>query len=273
MRNDSKQSKTEYKSIKRFCNQLTFIAIMLSILTIAGYKLASDARKQEHEYTSMVIGTITKPTSYKITIQYQNQPIDFNLLSPSGTEYNEYSKSNGSTAYTYTDDGSMITLHFNTSEYGDWILSYNHRYHNNNLKINVTELPYEGLVPTDIRAVIMDDELFFEFMPYSGTGKEHEYVNYYILGYTDGTNNGSCGIIDKDKHIIETNKKVSDTYEITDAFKSADYPNIRLVTYQTECNNSDQYYSNVIVDDIEIINTKTGEDDANETEEIQDTSN
>lgn len=276
MRKYSKQSTTEYKNLKRFCNQLTFIAIVLTVLTVVSYKIIKDIRTTEHEYTSMVIGTITKPTSYKITIQYKNRPIDFKIISPSGTEYTVYSKSNDNTKYEFTDDGTALTMCFDTSDYGEWTLNYNHRYHNNNLKINVNELPYNGLIANDIKAVIKGNTLTFEFTPYMGTGNEHIEINYYILGYTDGINNGSCGIVDGGKHIVETNTKVSDVYTINHSFMESESPSIRLITYQNECNSSDKYYSNIIIYDIEVIDTDTteiGEEDVNETEKIQDTSN
>lgn len=244
-------NKQPTNSLKRLSIQLTILAIVFSSLLFAAYRLTKKTRTNEHEYVSMAIGTIDKPTSYEIVIQYKDKPVGIKVISPTGTVYDTYTIDSDNTRYSYTDDGSAITINMDTADYGDWVLNYNHAHHNKNLKINIQEEPYNGLCPIDIKATIVNEKLLLQFMPYAKNGNEKTTVKYYILGYPDGSSSNGYGVPDNKMHEILTNELVTDTYDVTDEFLSGKHPTIRLVTYQSECNASDNYYSNTIIKDIE----------------------
>lgn len=264
MTKHSKQSTNQYSNLKKFSMQLIGLTVVFVCVLCVMYKCAWNARKEEKRYVSMEIGEIEKPTSYKIAIQYQNKPVGIKLVSPTGTEYDEYDRDADNTHYTYADTDNTITLTVDTADYGSWQLKYNHDYHNKNLKINVQEQPYNGLLPLNVTASVTGNELTIQFTPYTGNGTETVPVKYYVLGYADGSNSNGYGIKQNDIKTITTNETVTDTYEITSNFLSGRYPSIRLVTYQSECETEDPYYSNTIIKNITITDADasvTSEDD------------
>lgn len=269
----------EYKRIKQFRNQLVIIAIVLTTLTIAGYSITRAMRTQEHEFKTMTIGTVTEPCSYEVSITYKDNPIDYQIISPSGTVFTEKKQTTGETTIVTSDTGDKILIYITTCEKGDWLLKYNHRYHNTNLKINASQTDYAGLAPMDTTAVLKGNELTFSFVPYTGNGTEKIDIHYYILGYAGSSNAGlSFHTTDKPDNelIVKTNTKVEDTYIVTDVFKNAAYKQLRLICYQTNCNKDDPYYCNVMINQIEILEDESAANNGvltDETEEIQNASN
>lgn len=243
----------------RLCFAATAVSIAFSYLTFISYKKARDIRDEEHAYASIDVIDVTKPTGCQIAIEYKNFPIGFKLVSPSGTEYSTVNISQNGTDYAYTDKNSAILIYFNTTEYGTWKLVYNHSYHNTDLRITAKEVAYNGLKPMNIQAYIKNGRLHVEFMPYTGTGNENIEINYYVLGYAKSEGGVPNAIKNNDIKTITTNMFVQDDYDVTDEFINSSNSVVRLITYQTECGNSDKYYSNVIITNIKYMDSKEGE--------------
>lgn len=242
----------------RLCFAATAVSIALLYLTFISYKKACDIRDAEHAYTTIDVIDVTKPTGCQIAIEYKNFPIGFRLVSPSGIEYSTTNISQNGTNYAYTNKNSAILIYFNTTEYGTWKLVYNHSYHNTDLHITAKEVAYEGLILMNIQTYIKDGRLHVEFMPYTGTGDENVEINYYVLGYAKREGGVPNAVKNNDIRTITTNKFVQDNYDVTDAFSDSSNSVVRLITYQTECDDSDEYYSNVIITNIRHIDMEEG---------------
>lgn len=95
------------------------VGILLFIASvIAGY-LLSDQRLARESFTSHDLYTMDAPGTLEITIQFDKEPIDFVLVSPSGERF----PSDSFEDLEETNDTLSVSLE--TQDTGPWTIEYN----------------------------------------------------------------------------------------------------------------------------------------------------
>ena len=100
------------------------VGILLFIASvIAGY-LLSDQRLARESFTSHDLYTMDTPGKLEITIQFDKEPVDFVLVSPSGERF----PSDSFEDLEETNDTLSVSLE--TQDTGNWKIEYNQNSHN-----------------------------------------------------------------------------------------------------------------------------------------------
>lgn len=100
------------------------VGILLFIASvIAGY-LLSDQRLARESFTSHDLYTMDTPGKLEITIQFDKEPVDFVLVSPSGERF----PSDSFEDLEETNDTLSVSLE--TQDTGNWKIEYNQKSNN-----------------------------------------------------------------------------------------------------------------------------------------------
>lgn len=100
------------------------VGILLFIASvIAGY-LLSDQRLARESFTSHDLYTMDTPGKLEITIQFDKEPVDFVLVSPSGERF----PSDSFEDLEETNDTLSVSLE--TQDTGPWTIEYNQKSNN-----------------------------------------------------------------------------------------------------------------------------------------------
>ena len=100
------------------------VGILLFIASvIAGY-LLSDQRLARESFTSHDLYTMDAPGTLEITIQFDKEPVDFVLVSPSGERF----PSDSLDDLEETNDTLSVSLE--TQDTGPWTIEYNQKSNN-----------------------------------------------------------------------------------------------------------------------------------------------
>ena len=100
------------------------VGILLFIASvIAGY-LLSDQRLARESFTSHDLYTMDAPGTFEITIQFDKEPVDFVLVSPSGERF----PSDSFEDLEETND--TLSVYLETQDTGPWTIEYNQKSNN-----------------------------------------------------------------------------------------------------------------------------------------------
>lgn len=100
------------------------VGILLFIASIIAGYLLSDQRLARESFTSHDLYTMDAPGTLEITIQFDKEPVDFVLVSPSGERF----PSDSFEDLEETNDTLSVSLE--TQDTGPWTIEYNQKSNN-----------------------------------------------------------------------------------------------------------------------------------------------
>lgn len=147
----------------RITRKITLIIILtimtnISLLLILGKEIKQEKKKYIQETYSL--GEISQVGYVGFEISYDNEPIDVELISPSGksTPRDYYEK------YDINTQNHIITAYKDTTELGEWKIRF-HKGHNSLIKYRLISQPSTTIHLTNVRLLDIENEPYISFMP------------------------------------------------------------------------------------------------------------
>lgn len=106
------------------------------------------------------LGTAEQCGYVGVELVYDNEPVDVELISPSGKHYNKQTVS----IYNINTDKRTITVLYDTSELGEWVVSFNEKT-NERITYSFINKPSPTLNVTDVNLVKIEDYYYVKFTP------------------------------------------------------------------------------------------------------------
>lgn len=138
MKNDKNLYQTKDKNSNNAgWSLILFATVLLALFLYFAYQMA-DIRDKHTIMQSMTLCEVTEPCTIQTTVTFDNEPIEIQLITPSGKHYAEAEFN----TYEITDNKIICTV--NTDEIGEWKVEYN------NLTNTDVKITYDLLPPNQL---------------------------------------------------------------------------------------------------------------------------
>ena len=162
----------EVKQNARFTGVLfVFFLLFLFLLIFGGYTLIQ-YRMSQNTLTTKTVGNTISPCRVVLALQYDIEPVDVTLISPSGQRYQE--------EYDAEHENNTMIISTITNEKGDWLIEYN-KLRNKTLNIKFRAENIDKLLLEDVTWNVKGNQPSVSFKGNFGNGKTVKYKYDIIL--------------------------------------------------------------------------------------------
>lgn len=148
------------RSVRRLGILLIAAGILMFLLFTAAAFHEAGLRRIKSQLQTESLCTLEKPCRLEVVLSYDKEPVDMNLVSPSGQIYSSRN------ADFYEIQEGRIIMSVTARELGDWGIQYNYNT-NRDLSVQANQLFIDQVVLTDIQR-------------YTNDPKPGEDLDYYI---------------------------------------------------------------------------------------------
>lgn len=151
----------------------TVLLCLLSVTLFIGFSLmsmdASDRRMRSRELTEALLCNTEVPCNIILTVESNREPIEIQLVSPSGTVYREKDMDNT----TRSENGLNVTMSLFTGEKGEWKIRYN-QLTNSRINFSVKQEYADQVYPQNMTLVKgrTTGSYYLEFVPVYKDGSD-----------------------------------------------------------------------------------------------------
>lgn len=155
---------------------IKLLAVLLGVLSLTAFALfafgaqtASLSRQSRQDMQTKPLATVEQPCQLELTVEYDKEPIDAVLISPSGIRFAKEDLS------AYADTGTSLKLNLVTEETGDWQIEYNQK-SNRDLNLTVNQSYADQIFLRDLETWTSPaaGDLYLQFTPLYQDGSDTE---------------------------------------------------------------------------------------------------